>query len=57
MKEKVEKLSDKKIEELFKKEYLSLEEISFLITQLDRKEAKKFQEEHKELMVNLMQTI
>lgn len=57
MKEKIEKLIDKKIEELLQKDDLSLEELTFLISQIDRKEAKKFQEEHKELMVNLMNTM
>lgn len=57
MLEKIEKIIDEKIKELVEKENLSLEELSFLITQLDRKEAKRFQEEHKELMVNLMQTM
>jgi len=57
MKEKIEELIDKKIEELSHKDNLSLEELIFLISQFDRKEAKKFQEEHKELMVNLMNTI
>ena len=57
MVEKLEKIIDEKINELSKKENLNLEEISFLVTQLERKEMKKFQQENKEMMINLMQTM
>ena len=55
--EKLEKIIDKKINELSEKENLNLEEISFLMTQLERKEMKKFQQENKEMMINFMQTM
>lgn len=55
--EKLEKIIDEKINELSEKENLNLEEISFLMTQLERKEMKKFQQENKEMMINLMQTM
>ena len=57
MKEKIEELIDKKIEELSSKNELSLEEITFLISQIERKEMKKFQDEHKELMLGLINTM
>ena len=57
MKEKIEKIIDDKLNEIFNKQDLTLEEINFAIAQLDRKEAKHFQEEHKELMASLIKTM
>ena len=57
MKEKVEELIDKKIEELLNKDNLALDELAFLISQLERKELKKFQEEHKQIMASLIETM
>ena len=57
MLEKLEKIIDEKINELIEKENLSIEELSFLITQLDRKEIKRLQQENREKMINFMQTM
>ena len=49
MKEKIEELINKKIEKLLQEEDLSLEELTFLATQIDRLEAKKMQENLKNI--------